>query len=312
MYTSHELQVTASGNVEDLPGSRKLYQLLLQEFHDRERPGTIPELVTELGKLKIATDRSAPNVKVLDEWNSPAGRREHITFESEPGIWIDGTLLIPPSNGRKPGVLVVQSSKTWGVMQVNEVEEQMAKMGRVVLEMNPRHSSEEIGNESEGPMTGDWMTNIGANLIGRNLPAMRAHDILRGVDVLTARSDVDPRSIRAFARGVPGVWLLLAAATDPRIEKVWLDRTPYSLRLALQNSLATDLFDAVIPGFVLHWDFDDLVKAMGSRTVLWTDPTNWMGRVVAIGPQFQYRYVLGDTTDFANAQDKEYIRELLK
>src|SRR2546430_5766573 len=37
--------------------------------------------------------------------------------------------------------------------------------------------------------------------IGRNLPAMRAHDILRGVDLLAARSDEDAASIRAAARG---------------------------------------------------------------------------------------------------------------
>ena len=27
--------------------------------------------------------------------------------------------------------------------------------------------------------------------------------------------------------------------------------------------MASDLWDAVIPNFVLHWDLDDLVKAMG-------------------------------------------------
>ena len=89
-----------------------------------------------------------------------------------------------------------------------------------------------------------------------------------------------PASIRAAARGVKGIWLLLAAAADPRIGKVWLDRTPYSLRAALENSMNTDLFDAVIPGFALHWDLDDLMKAMGNRPVLWTDPANWMGRPV--------------------------------
>jgi hypothetical protein len=74
----------------------------------------------------------------------------------------------------------------------------------------------------------------------------------------------------------------------------------------------TDLFDAVIPGFVLRWDLDDLVKAMGNRPVLWTDPTNWMRRVVALGPPFRYRYVLGDTTDFRDAQDDAYVGELLR
>jgi hypothetical protein len=104
---------------------------------------------------------------------------------------------------------------------------------------------------------------------------------------------------------------LLAAATDQRIGKIWLDRTPHRLRAALESSLTTGLWDAVIPNFVLHWDLDDLVKAMGKRQVLWTDPTNWVGRVVTVGPSYRYRYILGDTTDLAHAQDEAYIRELL-
>ena len=38
---------------------------------------------------------------------------------------------------------------------------------------------------------------------------------------------------------------------------------------------------------------------MGDRPVIWTDPTNWMGRVVSAGPRFRYRWVLGDLTDRA-------------
>ncbi len=141
---------------------------------------------------------------------------------------------------------------------------------------------------------------------------MRAHDILRGVDLLAARDDVDPSSIRAAARGVKGIWLLLAAAMDTRIRKVWLDRTPHSLRAALERSLNADLFDAVIPGFALRWDLDDLVRAIGERPALWTDPANWMGRPVPLGPPFRYRYVLGDTTDLHDAQDNAYIEEFLR
>ena len=74
----------------------------------------------------------------------------------------------------------------------------------------------------------------------------------------------------------------------------------------------TDLFEAVIPGFALYWDLDDLTKAMGNRTVLWTDPANWMGRPVALGPAFQYRYILGDTTDLSDEQDDRYIGELIR
>ena len=109
-----------------------------------------------------------------------------------------------------------------------------------------------------------------------------------------------------------GIWLLLAAAIDPRIGKVWLDRTPYSLRAALENSMNTDLFDAVIPSFALHWDVGDLRKAMGNRPILWTDPTNWMGRTVAAGPAYHYRYVIGDTTDLKDEQENMFIAEFIK
>ena len=103
----------------------------------------------------------------------------------------------------------------------------------------------------------------------------------------------------------------MAAAVDDRIGKVWLDRTPFSLRAALENSMNTDLFDAVIPGFALRWDLEDLTKVMGKRPVLWTDPANWMGHPVALGAPFRYRYAIGDTTDLLLAQEDSFIQELV-
>ena len=58
----------------------------------------------------------------------------------------------------------------------------------MVLELEPRDAP----GEGERPFVGNWLTNARANQIGRNLPAMRAHDILRGIDLLAARTDVDP------------------------------------------------------------------------------------------------------------------------
>jgi hypothetical protein len=206
-------------------------------------------------------------------------------------------------------LLVADDGPYFQAPSTDSLAKRMAKKGRVVLTLEPRDSP---GEDTHAPFVGNWITNSRANQIGLNLPAMRAHDILRGVDLLSARSDVDPASIHGGARGVKGVWLLLAAAADPRIGKVWLDRSPYSLRAALENTLNTDLFDAVIPGFALHWDLDDLTKAMGNRPVMWTDPANWMNRIVALRGPYQYRYILGDTTELADAQDDAYIDEFLK
>ena len=66
------------------------------------------------------------------------------------------------------------------------------------------------------------------------------------------------------------------------------------------------------PAFLLHWDLDDLVKAMGSRTVLWSDPSNWTGQVLSLGPTYQYRYVLGDNNDLQYAQDNDWANALMR
>ena len=311
LYNNFDLLVTPTGHVDDIPGSRKVYQLILDDFHAKMRPGTVPELQAELRRLGIPSDGGSPETALLDESNTPEYRRQHIKFATEPGVEIEGTLYVPSSStGRKPTVLLVADSGPYFQAATTEsLASRMAKKGRVVLTLDPRDSP---GENTHAPFVGNWITNSRANQIGLNLPAMRAHDILRGIDLLAARSDVDPASIHAAARGVKGIWLLLAAAADPRIGKVWLDRTPYSLRAALENTLNMDLFDVVIPGFALHWDIDDLTKAMGTRQVMWTDPANWMNRIVPLHGPYEYRYILGDTTELADAQDDAYIDEFLQ
>jgi cephalosporin-C deacetylase-like acetyl esterase len=300
MHTNQELLVTVSGHVDDEPGSRKLYELILDNFRARKRQGTTDELLAELRRLKIPSDGNAPAL---------TSSSEHTRFESDPGLEIGGKLYIPRSEGRKPAVLVVadKTSSYW-IPSTDSLAEKIVKTGRVVLELEVRDSP----GEGERPFVGNWLTNSRANQIGRNLPAKRAHDILRGVDILAARRDVDPNSIRALARGVRGIWLLLAAAVDTRLSKIWLDRTPASIRAALSNPMNTDLLDAVIPGFALNWDLEDLVRAMGNRSVLWTDPANWMGHPVPVEGRFRYRYVIGDTTDLRDDQDDGFIAEFLR
>lgn len=309
LYTNSELLVTPTGHVDDEPGSRKLYQLILDEFHAKKQQGTVPELLAELRRLGISADGVPPALKASDELTGPDPQRQHLSFESEPGVEISGTLYIPQASGRKPAVLLVadKTSSYW-IPSTTWLAEAIARQGRVVLELEPRDAP----GEGERPFVGNWLTNARAGQIGLNLPAMRAHDILRGIDLLAARDDVDPTSIRAAARGIQGIWLLMAAAVDTRIRKVWLDRTPYSLRAALENPMNTALFDAAIPGFALHWDLDDLTKAMHGRPILWTDPANWMGHAVPLGPPFRYRTILGDATDLHDQQDNAYIQDFIR
>jgi hypothetical protein len=136
-------------------------------------------------------------------------------------------------------------------------------------------------------LSGGWLADTRAGLIGENLPALRVHDILCALDVLTAQPEVGSAKITVQAQGVAGVWALIAAALDQRISSLSLDRTPHSLRAALSDPLSRDLHNAAIPGIVRIGDLPDLVHAIAPRQVVWTDPTDWMGNVVVL-PGFRY------------------------
>lgn len=133
--------------------------------------------------------------------------------------------------------------------------------------------------KSSPQYSGNWLPNTRAWLIGRNLPATHASEI---------RTAIQGDRVVVKASGVSGIWALLAAVADERIAELVLDRTPYSYASALDSPVHSNLHDAVIPGFALRWDLQDLVKAIAPRKVRWVNPTDWLGNVVKLTGSYEY------------------------
>ena len=288
MAPDFDLLATETGQVE----GRQIYQVILDRFRQRMSQGSTEPLLAEVRKWSGDRAGRPPVVHVLSDAPGEVFRTQQLALEVEPGLEISGTLYAPIAPGRKSAILLVDLD--------TPLAERLAAHGAVVLNLQPRG----VPAPSTGEDQAATKQNIRAWVIGKNLAGMRAGDIERGVDVLLAQPDVDAGSVRAAARNVSGVWLLMAASIDARIGKIWLDRTPYSLRAALEVPIARDLHDAVIPGFALHWDLEDLVKAMAPRPVLWTDPTDWMRKVVPHLAGFLYR-------TFEEPDDR-FLAELMK
>jgi dienelactone hydrolase len=180
---------------------------------------------------------------------------------------------------RRPAVVVVQNN-----LQPGPEAQALVAGGSVVVLV----ALSGRGADPERPRSGNWMNNTRAWLVGRNLPAMHAAEINAAVAEAAARADVDPARISAHASGVAGVALLLAAAVNPQIASVSLDRTPHSVRAAIDSAVHSNLHDAVIPGFAVKWDLADLRDVIRPRTVAWKDPTDWMDNVVALEGAYTY------------------------
>ena len=152
LYPDHDLWATRTGHVDDESGSRKLYQLILDDFHARKKQGTQQELFAELRELAIPTDGSPRATRVVSETSVPEGRRQRIVFTSEPGIDFEATLYLPNAAGRRPAVLLMADTPPYfQAPRMDWFAARMAKGGRVVLEMETRGS---VPEEADRPIPG--------------------------------------------------------------------------------------------------------------------------------------------------------------
>jgi dienelactone hydrolase len=228
---------------------RELYEIISGM---QRQKGDANELKTFVGALVAANPPLMQNVKVLPETTGAT---------------------------RRPAEILVQDSLTPGPDAAALIEN-----GTVVVLVQPSG----IGSDNARQRSGNWLNNTRAWLIGRNLPATHAAEINAAVKLAASRADVDPSRISARASGVAGVWLLLAAAANPQIAHVKLERTPHSLLTAITSPVHTNLHDAVIPGFALKWDLPDLWQLVSPRRAAWVNPTDWMGNVVKLEGAYEY------------------------
>ncbi len=264
MFPNRQLLVTEAGNVE----GRRVWEQIRDDWRARRQPRSREALQAEFARLGIAPQPAGGAVVAkFYEPTTPGPHRAVIVVEEK-------RLRVP---------LFVQPSQS-----TTALCEALAKRGRLVLELSVRDTPEAYEGR---PFLGNWLTNERADLVGENLAALRTRDILAAVSLLAARPDVDARDIRAYAKGAKGVWLLLAAAVEPRLKRVWLDRMPVSYQNALEAPLTSFLFDAMIPGFALHWDLPDVADLAGRGRLYRSDPSTWMNQVVDGGPGYRYRYV---------------------
>lgn len=266
MFTNDELLVTPSGYVAIDYKSRDLVEILRERRTELKRTADVRKEVEAL-------------VRPLKQLPAINGTEESFTFEPEPGLVVSGHIVRPPGKAVLPGVVHVEQGPT-----LSARAKEIAAAGAVVFAIVPRG----LPAPREYADYGDWQAATRSWMIGRNLPGMRAQDIVTAARLLAARPDVASGPIAGVANGSAAVWLLLASQVEPRLSRLWLDRAPHSLGSALDSPIHKGLHDAVIPGFLQYADLEDLARG---KAVRWVEPVDWNGNVIRKkGPEFLYRY----------------------
>ena len=211
-------------------------------------------------------------------------RIEKLVYESEPGILVPALLYLPTPKapGKLPATILVFGN---GKVSAHEEAEKLAKSGSAALAIDlrglgeTRAIAEKYG--SDWPRYfGDYESAMTALLTGKPLVAMRAEDIVRGVDLLAARTEIDPNRITGYGREMGAIPLLYAAAFDSRIAGLKLERSIRSYESIIRNRIHRQQWENAVTGALRHFDLPDLERWMQPRKVTWADPVYPSGQLM--------------------------------
>ncbi len=168
------------------------------------------------------------NARILRTVHMESYQIDHIVYESQPGYHVTSSLYLPNNrDGRTPVILYLSGhaqegyrSETYQHVIVN-----LVKKGFIVFAIDPLGQGEReeyfdsnTGRSVVGSATREHSyAGAQAFITGSSLARYMVWDIIRGVDYLVTRPEVDPNRIGATGRSGGGTQTAYAAALDERI-----------------------------------------------------------------------------------------------
>ncbi|MBI2687087.1 MAG: acetylxylan esterase [Acidobacteria bacterium] len=264
LATEAELQCTDTGQVSTSLGGETVFTLNQQRAQQvRVKSDAVEDARRLSGYQPIP---GAPPVTGYGTIRKKGYRIEKLTYQSEPGISIPAILAIPDGAAGKRSA-IIYAAGTGKASVASKLESWMAQ-GSIVLAIDIRGLGELAKERTmSDAWFGDTSNIFAALLIGRSMPGMRALDIVRAVELLSARPDVDPAKITGIGIGRASVGMLYAAVFDDRLRSLELDGLLTSYQSIVDARLHRNAFEHVVQGAIRHYDIDDLLKVISRRPV---------------------------------------------
>lgn len=237
--------------------------------------------------LVLSQNRPLPEVNLVDSLTIEDISIEKLTYVSEKGIFVPALLLKPKIvKPRSPVYFCVSDKGKPNRFDKSAIPFVLAKNGFIVFTIDVRG----IGETSPTPPLGLnrfvgytpllWQHDILAIqsvTFGRTTLGMRTFDVIRGIDLLNCRDDIKERKIVMLGEGLGGLWAMLAAIYDSRIEGVVSVGTLPSYKPLITNKYYYAWGYFWVPGALRDFDIPDLSRLASPKPQIWIDPVNALG-----------------------------------
>jgi hypothetical protein len=222
------------------------------------------KLVELLGGFPAHRGRIEPTV--LEVSDHPAHRHTRLVFESRPGLSVLGHLLVP-KHAREPVPTVVcvpghgrgvddiagigQEPDSPGYQRnfaLQAVEHGLAALAIEPLGFGHRR---DLRARNAGPDTEACQPLAGAALLlGETMIGWRVWDVMRAIDLVETRPELDAGRVGCVGISGGGTGALFAAALDPRIRCAYVSGYLNTFRASIMS--LSHCMDNYVPG-ILEW-----------------------------------------------------------
>jgi hypothetical protein len=176
---------------------------------------------TIIQKTGLIVNHSLPlDIKESGSIQMKGYQIRNIAFQTRPGVYATANLYIPDGKGPFPAVITMPGH--WRKAKFDpdgpqQLGHSLALDGYVCLSMDPWGSGERTTVHGAFDYHG---TSLGASLlnVGESLAGFQISDNIRGVDLLSSLSYVDPKNIGATGASGGGNQTMWLAAMDERIK----------------------------------------------------------------------------------------------
>ncbi len=293
LKNSDRLTVTPTGQV-----STSLNSLTVEAIvrHDATKLMANPQAITNQDSLLQLQAKVQADVRQLagvtaDEKQLPKAtssilkqasdyRTESLKIESESGIVLGGALGIPQTGNTHdhPAIVWLDATPPEVISRSPEFI-RLVRAGNLVIAFQPR---DVLGEPQGGPeqlALGHYMPELlRAVVVGKTIVGMRVDDVVRVMNWICTRNDVDQRQISLYGKGGLGMVALHAAAIDRRVGRLLLESSLLSYRTALNAGLHKNLSEILIPGVLTRYDTPQLMQVIFPRPIILINPANAMGQ----------------------------------
>lgn len=226
-----------------------------------------PKIVELIGEFPQRTPLKPITLEVRE---FPTYRREKVVFETRPGSSVLAYLLLPKSaTGKVPAVISIPGHGR-GVDDIVGVDEkgkdrtkkvgyqydyavQIAEQGMAAIAIEPmgfgcrrdgRTKSKNLGTAACQPVAG------AALLFGETMIGWRVWDVMRTIDWIESRPELDASRVGCMGISGGGTITLFSAAVEPRIKAAFVSGYLNTFRDSILS--LSHCIDNYVPG-ILNW-----------------------------------------------------------